>query len=56
MSPDHTLSINDKIITKPDSMCCMITCRYSVKATYLLDVSRGDVMHHMMSKFVGMLM
>ena len=53
MTPDQIFSIDDiKIRTKPDSMACTVTCKYSVRGTFLLDVTRGNVMHDMMELLV----
>ncbi len=55
VTPDQIFLIEDtKIRTKPDSMACTVTCRYSVKATLMLDATKGDVMPHMMELMTKM--
>ncbi len=55
MTPDRVFSIEDtKIHTKPDSMACTLTSRFRVQGTFLLDITKDDVMSHMMGVVAGM--
>ncbi len=47
LAPDQVYILEDtKIITKPDSMSCVVRSKYRAKGTLLIDLTVGDAMTH----------